>query len=509
MTKLGIDIGTHVARAAALDDDGRPQLVAAIPALARQTMHGLLVGAEAARSLAGNAETTVSGCTRLMGRAGDAPASLVERLPYPVREVGGEAVCNLMYAEVRASEIYGRLVRELIQQASQTLGQKVDEVVLTVPASAEDRFRIQARAAAEAQGVTVRRIINQPAAALLAAQLPPSARRVAVINCGGGATDVSLAQREGGGARVLATAGDAALGGDDMAWAVAEGLNQRFRRTASVDVFAVDDSRAAALGLRAAAAEALQTLCIAPVMTLVLDHGGGFGRDLVAVVRREDVHRWLAPLVERVGALCAQALASAGLAARQVDEVLLTGDWVHLPAVQQQVARAFERPVATLRVQDAALLPVYGAALATADQGALVWDVTPFALGINCYYDDVELFSPIVTANTPIPTPAIGAGSAYTKPYQTRQPDQTSVTLDVLQYRGPRRPDPNLKSGSVRPNECEVLGSWKFDGLRPKKGQRARFTVTFAVDDDGILHLYAQETATGHRLQAHVDRGIG
>ena len=506
--QLAIDIGTHVARAAVLCGDGQPQLVAALPALARQTMHGLVVGTEAALSLAGNAETTVCGCTRLMGRAGDLPAPLLERLPYPVREVGGEAVCNLVYAEARASEIYGRLVGALVETAAQALGQTVDEVVLTVPASAEDRFRVQARAAAEAQGITVRRLINQPAAALLAAQLAPSVERVAVVHCGGGSTDVSIAQRAGAGVRILATAGDAALGGDDVAWAVAEGLNERFRRTASLDVFAADESRVAALGLRAAAEEALQTLCVAPRMTLSLDHGGGFGRDLATVVRRGDVEGWSAPLMERVGALCAQALAASGLTARQVDAVLLTGDWVHLPAVQERVARAFQRPVARLQNEDAPLLPVYGAALSTADESALVWDVTPFALGINCYYDDVELYSPIVAANTPIPTPSIGASGVFTESYQTRLPDQTSVTLDILQYRGPRVPDPHTESRAT-PDECEVLGSWKFKGLCPRKGRCAKFTVTFAVDADGILKLYAKETATGHHLKARVSRGIG
>jgi molecular chaperone DnaK len=414
----------------------------------------------------------------------------------------------LLYAEVRASEVYGRLVGALVELATQTLGQRVEQVTLTVPASAEDRFRIQARAAAEARGLRVRRLINQPSAALLAAQLPASAAQVAVVHCGGASTDVSVAERSDERGRILATAGDMALGGDDVTWAVARGLNERFRRTASVDVFAVDEGRTAALGLRAAAEEALQTLCVAPETTLVLDHGGGFGRDLVAVVRRADVERWLAPLVARVGELCERALASSGHAPRQMDVVLLTGDWAHLPTVQERVAEVFQRPVAALYTRDASLLPVYGAALATAGETDLVWDVTPYALGINCYYDDVELFSPIVAANAPIPTPPVAATGAYTRNYQTRFPDQTSVTLDVLQYRGTRPPDPHGE-GRVYPNECEVLGSWEFDGLRPKKGRHAKFTVTFAVDADGILHLYAKETATGHHLQAQVNREIG
>ena len=151
-------------------------------------------------------------------------------------------------------------MRTLVDAAAQSLGQPIDEVVLTVPAGAEDRFRIQARAAAEVQGIAVRRLINQPTAALLAARLPASARRVAVVNCGGGATDVSIAERDHAGVRIVATAGDMLLGGDDFAWAVAEKLNERRRSTVGIDVFAVDDSRAAALGLRNATEEAVDQL---------------------------------------------------------------------------------------------------------------------------------------------------------------------------------------------------------------------------------------------------------
>src|SRR5262245_25124688 len=139
---LGLDIGTHIARAASLGRGGRPQLVRmpngadGLPALARQTLHGLEIGAEVARALVGNAETTVCGCTRLMGRAGALPASLLERTPYPGREAGGEMLCDLLYAEVRASEIYGLIARALVDAAELALGEPIESVALAVPASA-------------------------------------------------------------------------------------------------------------------------------------------------------------------------------------------------------------------------------------------------------------------------------------------------------------------------------------------------------------------------------------
>ncbi len=527
--KLGIDIGTHVARAAYLDKNGEPQLIhlrdgsANFPALARQTMHGLEVGPGVVRSLAGNVETTVSGCTRLMGWAGAIPPQLLTHLPYQVREVSGEAVCNLLYAEVRASDIYGVLVNTLVQVAAQTLGEPIEEIILTMPASAEDRFRVQARAAVEGRGLKVKRLINQPAAALLATPLPDTTRYVAVVNCGGGSTEVSIAKRDTEGqasclstnnrqdacsTRILATAGDMLLGGDDFAWTVARQLNERFRQHDGVDVFAVDDSHLAAMGLRVAAEEALQQLCQAAETTLTLDHGGGFGRDLMAVVTADEVAIWLKPQLARLAELCQQAMTASQQAdpkLKNVEAVVLIGDWVHLPAIGQTVAQFFKQSLDALYTQNGALLPVYGAALATAKNSAIVQDITPYALGINCYYGKKELFSPIIKANTVIPTPPIGDAQAYVGNYTTRYPDQTEVKLDVLQYRGGRDPDPYGKK-PVYPKECEILGTWEFKGLHPQQGQCVPFTVTFAIDEDGILHLYAEETGTGHHLSATVTR---
>jgi molecular chaperone DnaK (HSP70) len=155
---LGINIGTHWARAARLNSLGQPEVVplpngsTALPALARQQLQGLEVGQVAAHALAGNAEVTLVGCTRLLGRPGDLPARTLMRLPYSVRVEGGEAVCNLLYAKVRAAEVYGHLVHTLVNAAELHCGQQVEGVVLTVPAAADERYRIQARAAVEVQG---------------------------------------------------------------------------------------------------------------------------------------------------------------------------------------------------------------------------------------------------------------------------------------------------------------------------------------------------------------------
>ena len=511
---LGIDIGTHVARAATLDKTGTPRLLRlgdgseSMPAMARQTMHGLQIGAEAALALAGNAETTLCGCTRLLGRPAQLPSSVTAQLPYTVRIVDGEAICNLLYAEVSAGEVYGLLVRALVEEAQMTTGADVEGVALTVPASADDRFRIQARAAVEAQGIPVRRLVNQPTAALLAATLPGDARRIAVVYCGDGSTDVTVAERTRKQIRILATAGDMWMGGDDLVWTVTKQINQRLNKQAGVDVFRVDRGGLTAFGLRHAVEAAMRECAHRPATTVVLDHGGGFGRDVRTAITRQDVDHWLVPAFKRISKLCRQALSASKVEVHRVDAVLLVGDSTWLPGLREQIADLFARPVRQVEVRDAAVLPVYGSALMAATDSTLAWDVTPYALGINCYFAEEELFSPIVAANTPIPTPKAGARGAHSEEYRTRFPDQRSVMLDVLQYRGARNANP-YGTERVLPNRCELLGSWQFDGLSPAKGKHAAFNVTFHIDQDGILHLLAHETATGHRLSAKVDRTIG
>jgi molecular chaperone DnaK len=305
---------------------------------------------------------------------------------------------------------------------------------------------------------------------------------------------------------ILATTGDLWLGREELVWRVSDRLNDRFRNQAGVDVYAASDGPTAALGLCHAAAEGLQRLRHALKTTVVIDHGGGFAQDLVTYLHRTEIQTWLAADFEQISALCRRVLAQAGMVAGGVDAVLLVGDGTEIPGLREAIADCFARPVADLLTVDAPHLPVLGAALAQG--GGLAWDVTPYALGISCTYGQRELFSPIIHPNTAIPTPPVGTPSAYSESYQTLHRDQTEVSLAVLQYRGEQNPDP-YGATPVTPSECEALGMWTFHGLQPKRGERARFTVTFAVDADGILHLLAKETATGHSLTIQVDRQIG
>ena len=242
-------------------------------------------------------------------------------------------------------------------------------------------------------------------------------------------------------------------------------------------------------------------------MVLVLDHGGGFGRDLATLVRQSDLEPWLKPQLQHVRSLCEQALKQSKRKPTDIETVLVIGEAAHLPWLQREIAAVFKRSVAELHVTQAASLAVCGAAMAGASSSELVWDVTPYPLGINSTYGNQELFSPILAANTPIPTPQANERGAFVASYHTLYPDQTTVRLEMLQYRGERSGNP-YGAEKVYPSECEQLGCWEFSGLSPKRGEHAAFTVTFSVDQDGIVHLTAVETATGLQLNVQTRSSI-
>lgn len=503
---LGLDIGTYAARAAALAPDGTPFLVqdrygqSHIPNVVRFTLAGAEAGYYSERFLVTDWENSVRGCTRFIGRYAGLPAAVLADAACPVREVDGRAHFNLLYAEAFPEDLYAHVAAHLVDIARASLG-PVADVVLSVPAGADDLFRVRVKTAVEALGLRVRRLVNQPTAAVLAAARRPGGLPdglLAVADVGGGKTDVSIVRKRGAELAVLATRGDPHLGGRDLAERLAAGLGARFARSAGVDPLACG-SPVAALGLRHAAEEAMHELSTAPRALVVLDHGGGFGRDLMTTVLRGSFEEWIAPELARIGALARDALDAAGTAARDLAAVLITGGAAQIPAVRRTLAAAFARRPAQLLSPDPLGLVACGAAvqggLLTGALAGQVWDVTPYPLGIAAFDEDNDyVLSTIIPANIRTPT------APMTQPYHTHERDQRTVELQVLQCRRP------VNGRKILPADCEELGRWTFRGLAPERGGYAYFDVAFAIDADGILTLAAREHGRAHRLDAQVAR---
>jgi molecular chaperone DnaK (HSP70) len=528
---VGIDIGTCYARAAILDAHGGLRLAADrygdqdIPAVVRYTMHGAQVGYYPERFLVTDWENSVEGAPRFLGRYADLPAAVLESTPFPVYEEGGRARFNLLYTTSGPEEVYTHLVRHLAGLAAATAGTPVRAVALTVPANAEDRARVSVQAALEAAGIELIRIVNAPTAALLALRrlCPGDARLreglVALVDVGGGTTDVSIARLDASGVTILATAGDPYLGGVELRERLATGVRARFAAEDDGAMAALKGSRVGALALRRAAGETMAALTDTRHADLILDHGAGFGRDLWTDVSRRDFEGWIAPELVRLASLCGRALRMAGVSAADLGAVALAGGCARIPAVQGTIARAFGCPPDSLIVREPTALAAYGAALqagiALGRVDERVQDVTPYPLGIAAYNapypGGVEVFSTVVRRGTPIPSAQPGGRGACKRTFYTRCPGQTEMSLRVLQYRGPLIlpgwAEANAADNGgydIPPESCETLGEWTLHGIAPTG--RAPVNVTFDIDAHGILHLTAQEQGTRNILRQAINR---
>jgi len=526
---VGIDIGTCYARVAILDGQGGLRLAADrygdrdIPAVVRYTMHGAQVGYYPERFLVTDWENSVQGAPRFLGRYADLPPAVLAAAPFPIYEEGGRARFNLLYTTSGPEEVYTHLIRHLVGLASAELGQPVRAVVLTVPAAAEDRARVSVQAALAAAGIELIRIVNAPTAALLALRrLCPGDTRlragvVALVDMGGGSTDVSIARLSANGVTILATAGDPYLGGVELRERLAAGVRARWAAAGRPLPAAAGGSRTGPLALRRAADETMVALTSAEQADLLLDHGAGFGRDLWTQVARTDFEGWIAPDLVRLASLCGRALRMAGLPASALDGVALAGGCAQIPVVQRTVAAAFAVRVSSLIVREPTALVAYGAALqagiALGRVAEQVQDVTPYPLGISAYNAPypagMEVFSSVVRRGTPIPSAAPGRPGACRRLFYTRCVGQTDMTLRVLQYRGP-----HILPGAgevvaddglpIPPAACETLGEWTLQGIAPRGG--VPVAVTFHIDAHGILHLTAQEQGTRNVLRQAISR---
>ena len=465
-----------------------------------------------------NWENSATGVTRFIGRWRDLPREVVDNAPFVVFEREGRACFNLLYNLATPEEVFAKIALHLIGEAERVSGQSVYEVVLTVPASAEDFYRVRVQEALEIAGLHVLKIINQPTAALLALRHLErvQAGNVVVVDVGGGTTDVSVAQlSQNGSVTVLATAGDPYLGGHDFEQRLAEKLARRFYETETGGFAeALASSRSLNLGLLHTAAEAMQDLSVATTTEVALDHGAGFGRDLYTRMARSEFETTLEADLLRIGELCHRAMSEAHLQPHEIDAVVLAGGASQIPAVRRVIAMALARQPEELICYEPQGLAALGAAVQAAAltghsgfEHLCVRDVTPYPLGIAAYFatgagpaeenGDEELLSVIIERQASLPV-------RRQETYYTRRPNQTQMELHLLQYRGTRQPTSHDYLTKVYPNECETLGKWMLNDIRPRS--RSEVLVTFEIDENGILHLTAEEKGTHNRLSQQITR---
>jgi molecular chaperone DnaK len=487
---IGIDLGTTNS-CVAIVEGGTPTVIPnrggykTTPSMVAVTEAGKrLVGHIAKRQAITNAEYTVSAAKRLIGRKWTSPQvkNAVSTSSYKIVEGPHQDVrIALRDKEYSVPEIGAMVLQEMKVIAEDYLGEPVSKAVVTVPAYFNDNQRQATKDAGEIAGLDVIRIINEPTAAALSYGFGRNLEQVvAVYDFGGGTFDISVLEIGAHGVfKVIATAGDTFLGGEDVDARIIDWLVEGFKTEHQIDL---RQDRMALQRLKDAAEKAkceLSSVRETEVnLPFIISNGRNEALHLQRTLTRDQLDELSEDLIERTIDICRQTLTDAKLEKDEVEEVVLVGGMTRMPKIQSAVAAFFERdPCKGVHPDEVVALgaAIQGAALVDDKQEMILLDVTPHALGIMTFG---SYFEELIPQNTTVPT-------HRQKIFTTSRDNQTAVKILVMQ------------GENEQAEQNELLGEFILTGLkRAPKGQ-VEIEVTFEINADGIVSVRAKDLETG------------
>ena len=494
---VGIDLGSTLSEVAIVEG-GKPTII--VNEEGSRTTPSVIafleggerkVGASAKRQMVTNPKNTINLIKRFMGGTYDEVKDNISHIQYDVINKNGYPRILVGGKEYSPEELSAMILGKLKKCAEDYLGETVTDAVITVPAFFNNDQREATKRAGEIAGLNVRRIVAEPTAAIMASDIDINkGGKYMVVDYGGSTLDFSIADISDGVVEILASNGDVYCGGSDLDKLVTKYITDEYKKTEGIDL--TNDAMAMSRIVEAAeqAKVELSNVSTTNINLPYITATESGPKHLNIQLTRAKFEQIIDGEITKVINLGKDAIKKAGIKTEDLDGILLVGGSTRIPKVQDELTKAFNRPLLkNVNVDEVVALgaAVQGSILAGENKDILLLDVIPLSLGIETMGG---VFTKLVEANTTIPV-------SKTEVFTTAVDNQPSVEIKVLQGERPMAKD------------NKQLGIFHLDGIVPARKGVPQIEVKFDIDANGILSVSATDKGTGKAQSIRIEGSSG